>query len=355
MSKQWVFIEPNDVWMFRDSRPFDAQQNFVARSVFPPYPMTIQGVIRTYFLESRGADWQRFAEGKERAELHAIAGYSDRSGSMEIEGPFVARMVKGKPERLYPAPLDLLYNQKDYLLLQPAALPAGVVLDQPVAGWKPLLADATQENYKEAGGWLSEEQMGAYLQGKKPTGAPIRDLYETEERVGLKLNAKRRAAEQGYLYHAQFLRLYDGVGLLVGVSEKIFADRGVIGIGGEARSGRYSMVTYQQRANAGKGRIKVILQTPAYFAQGWQPAGGDWSPFISGRLVSAAIGKPISISGWNIARREPKALRHYVPAGSVFYFEDAQLTGLPFTETPAAEPGLNFGSMGFGAFVSTTW
>ncbi|MBL8152360.1 MAG: CRISPR-associated protein Cmr3, partial [Blastocatellia bacterium] len=38
-----LFIEPSDVWLFRDARPFAAGEQSRATSLFPPTPRTIQG------------------------------------------------------------------------------------------------------------------------------------------------------------------------------------------------------------------------------------------------------------------------------------------------------------------------
>jgi CRISPR-associated protein Cmr3 len=133
--------------------------------------------------------------------------------------------------------------------------------------------------------------------------------------------------------------------------------RGVIGIGGEARSGTYEVLkSYSLRNSTPKeGRIKIVLLTPAWFSGGWQPVGGDWSPWVGtdAKLVSMALGRPLALSGWNLAKREPKPLRHFVPAGSVFFFENAHLTDKPFTESPAGEP--DYGAMGYGTFAAGNW
>jgi CRISPR-associated protein Cmr3 len=100
--------------------------------------------------------------------------------------------------------------------------------------------------------------------------------------------------------------------------------------------------------------VKIVLLTPAYFSDGWQPERGDWSEWVNGgKLVSVAVGKPHLISGWDVANNQPKPLRHYVPAGSVFFFEDAEVTNKPFTETP--RDSLDHGAMGFGAFAVGSW
>lgn len=103
----------------------------------------------------------------------------------------------------------------------------------------------------------------------------------------------------------------------------------------------------------------MVLLTPTYFDAGWQPKGGDWSKWVGGgRLVSAALGKPQLISGWDVAKNKPKPLRHYLPAGSVFFFEGGQWQGHAFTQSPPNEPDRkepDFGAVGFGQVALGTW
>ncbi len=356
----WVFITAHDVWMFRDSKPFVAQQNFVARSQFPPTPQTMQGVIRSYFLEQQGVDWRRYARWEEDRAIYDVVGgpaYKETPatfGSLRIDGPHVARMKpNGEIERLYPAPADLLRHKEtmQYAVLTPDRRFDGYTTP-PFEGWLPLIAP--DGDYEPVNGWLSEDQFTAYLTGKTIAGEVAGSVTETEERVGLAMNRRRRAAEQHLLYHAQFVRPQDDYGLLVGVNhEFIFNDYGILNIGGESRSGHYQYVTPRLvQPTATSGRIKVILQTPAYFSNGWQP--GDWSPWIgSGRLVSFVMNRPQQISGWDVANQQPKSLRNFVPAGSVYYFDDAILNDIPFTETPEGDP--DYGAMGFGGYITGSW
>ena len=45
MTEHHILIEPTDVWLFRDGRPFNRGQDHSAQSVFPPLPTVMQGVF----------------------------------------------------------------------------------------------------------------------------------------------------------------------------------------------------------------------------------------------------------------------------------------------------------------------
>jgi CRISPR-associated protein Cmr3 len=342
-NEQWLFIRPNDVWLFRDNKPFTAQQNFTARGQFPPHPQIMQGAIRTH----------SYLQGKPIGDEANMAG-------LTVYGPYVAkRGGDGKLVRYFQAPLDVVsVEDKDKKSLSVMTVANAVdFLTSAPDGWRPLQRPTDAGYKKEAEGWLTETQFRAYLQGKpiEGTSIPNSELYQPEERVGLALDYARRANKAHHFYHAEFTRLSEGTGVLVGVSytEKLFTQaQGMLRVGGESRTGHYEVVGAPDSLIMKKeGKLKVVLLTPAYFLEGWFPQ--DFSAFVgAGKLVSVALGKPQAISGWDIKNNRSRPIRHFVPAGSVFYFEGATWQGKPFTESAKGAP---YAEMGFGTVAVGTW
>lgn len=387
MSKKWIFIQPQDVWMFRTSKPFAAGQSFVARSTFPPNPQTMQGIIRTHVIEQSGIDWEAFGSRRDESLLERIGAPATKDkkhkatlGNFEIRGPFVARDIRTdkaqqdnepiKVEMLLPTPLDVMLrkeSENDLALLMPSPTPPppNIRFDTglPFDYWRPLILPDIQGEYEPAGGWLDEENFQLYLQGKVPQHITKQEeVFLYDERVGLAIDYGRRASRKSHLYHAEFVRPHDGVGLLVEVDADLLPDKGYIGVGGESRSAYYETVDFQLPfSSSHKGNLKIVLLTPAYFSDGWHPANNDWSPWVgpNARLVSMVLGRPALISGWDTVRGQPKPLRHYVPAGSVYFFEDAQVQPQPFTEPIPDndfEGGeIDAGRLGFGGFAVGIW
>jgi len=365
MSREWLFIQASDVLMFRDSKPFAAGQNFKAHSMFPPTPRTMQGVIRSHYLDIQGVDWQVYANGNADPNILAAIGGPDDLGTLKLVGPFVAQETDENVGviRLVRAPLDLLQAKGDAtgqkpIILSPEQHPS-FKANMPFKDWRALRSanDVGMSDYENVAGWLDDQSFAAYLQGNPPEKI-ISDkcLFERENRVGIALN-RHRTAQESLFYEAEFIRTKVSTGLLVEVNAGLFPDeQGVMAIGGEGRGGHYRKVSYNPNLPpVGNGRIKIVLLTPAYFSGGWKPAEDDWSPWLGqgARLVSVAIGKPLLISGWDLARKESRSLHHYLPAGSVFYFENAHEPQQPFTETPPHSP--DAGAMGFGAFAAANW
>lgn len=364
---KWMFIEANDVWMFRESRPFAAGQAFVARSVFPPYPQTMAGAIRTNILEQTGVDFKDYARRKVQPELIKAIGapaggddYPAEIGSLRLMGPFVAQRQAGKVKRFFRAPLDLMRREGKTGIAAPVSVP-NYETNLPFENWHPLSTPDQERGWKEIDGWLDDDGLIAYLQGRAPAQAYSNtDLFLTEEKIGLGINYDSRTAQESLLYHADFVRPLrtetSETGLAVGLDDLAFKllPQGVLMLGGEGRAAYYEEIkTLPEMPRIKPGKVKVILTTPAYFAGGWQPE--NWSPWLGEKasLVSAAVGKPISISGWDLARGTPKPMRALVPAGSVYFFENAAVPTTPFTETPRGEA--DFGATGFGGFALANW
>ena len=95
-----LFIEPSDVLLFRDGKPFSAGDDHAARSIFPPSPRTFQGAVRAAILSRHGFDM---------AKASSIIGDSNSYGRLQqMRGPFIARQSGNEdPQRLLPLPLSV--------------------------------------------------------------------------------------------------------------------------------------------------------------------------------------------------------------------------------------------------------
>lgn len=354
-----LFLQPVDVWLFRDGRPFDAGSAHRAESLFPPYPTVIQGAFRTHKLVNAGINLgDRTKENKE--EIEKLVGISDTFGDIRLRGPFLARKENGKVNRYFPQPADAIVQDKTWLI------PATPIEEKPstikTSQSLPLLLGLNDQSGKQDEPlWLSQSALMDYLAGKKVEGVESKKLFEIENRTGIGVGAGR-VVNEGMLYEIGFVRPMQDVGLLVemhGYNQPEWQKPGILHLGGEKRMAQFQIEPADPLPPNPEQtkRFKVYFTTPTFFEDGWQPK--VWSKFFSGQveLVGAAINRFETMGGFNWIANPNEAIAHrsakrFVPAGSVYYFKgNAQL-----------KPGLlqeaitDFGAeIGFGQIIIKEW
>lgn len=364
-----IFIEPVDVWLFRDGRPFTGGEDIRAKSQFPPSPLTLQGAIRSKLLSLSGVDLADEGAVRQEAEKLGIGWDVSDFGSFRLKGPLVAkRDGKGNLQRLLPPPADLVATKEDceLFLAEPAELPSEIsVSPLPEGGLLPVWV----KSYKPVEppkGWLTEDSFKRYLRGDisgldflKPAEVAAR-----ERRTGIRLAGERRTVEEGMLYQAEFVRLREGVGLWAEVEGVELPQRGEILLGGEGKAARFESINpplssldaeLREEALSGRWeRFKVVLLTPAYFGKGWGPDQG-WDKFFGAEvtLKGLALPRPLFIGGHGLVKGE-REVRPFVPPGAVYFFEGSPKT-LPqgFTESPPNWDEI--WKIGFGLYAIGRW
>jgi CRISPR-associated protein Cmr3 len=381
----WIFIEQSDVWLFRDGKPFSAGEEHRAHSLFPPSPMTVQGILRGMFLGHSNADWLAYREQRPNdADVAAIAqqiGHpafqrngvttAPSLGTFSMAGPFLARREEQRIVRFTPLPSDVVREKRvhgKHFALRPTKA-TSMITHWPHKALHPLWPEQEDDiEAPEGSFWLDESGLDAYLAEASFGVYTDEKLYTTESRFGIAIDYKmgRVRKDEGMLYQAEFIRTNKDVGLLVQLGSNVTlpATKGILAFGGEARGAQYevipdNLIDHRAGVTSPTERLKIVLLTPAYLSEGWQPVAGNWAKFFNGqpvRLIAASIGVPQRIGGWDVAHNIPKAMRAYIPAGSVFFFESDQPImppAGPITETPVGEQPLD--RQGFGQIAVGTW
>jgi len=358
-----VFIEPVDVWLFRDGRPFAGGEDHRAVSLFPPTPYTMQGAIRTKILFDRGVDLQDYARGaqceeqKTRDVGREIGFPNSDYGKLRLFGPFVAKRNKnGEVVRYFPLPADVVKADDDYRVLSPLQRD-----DSPYtmnAMLNPLWL-RTHQPITEAHGWLAEDELEKYLQGNQFSITKADDLFAREARLGIGIDNSTKRPQEGLLYQVEFMRLRQDVGLWLEVEGVTLPKDGLLQLGGEMKAARYEEVSNTPKLSPGgqvNGKFKLYFATPAYLSGGWQPRNGDWTPFFgkSVKLIAAAVPRAQMLGGAKVdvaSQRGDfhKPMRPFVPAGSVYFFETDDEVTVPPTITDDG------GQIGFGQVFIGGW
>jgi len=335
-----IFIEPNDVLMFRDGKPFSGGDDHYARGVFPPPPSTFYGAIRSKILSEKYPQYESFKDGNIPEDIKKEIGTPALQGSLTIKNFLLARRIRGTVNPVFPIPKDIVKikgnDEEKLFLLKPEKLLGNrITCNYPLNSLTPLWLK-TESPIEEVSGFLTVEAITKYLAGNSPDETiKSEELYQRDERVGIKKDRTKKAAATGALYSVEYFRLKEEVGFVIELGEvEKFPSEGLLRLGGDHRSAFYQESSFSMPdmgivINKVKDtrRFKVVFLTPAIFNNGWIP---DWIDAGSGlgtvnnislKLISAAIDKPAHIGGFDLVNKTPKDMKKAVPAGSVLYFE----------------------------------
>ncbi len=344
-SAEWTGyrLVQEDVWFFRDGKPSVIGSDHYLRSIFPPFPSTLYGLVRTQRLLEWGVDLHSLGAttwGALDERLRREIGEWGSAGTLVLRGPWLVRDGK----ILLPAPLDLrLFTERGRqpeddrvvgsLRLRPIdggrqlrnwSHELAPMAPHEIAGgqWKLWAGEADPES---AAGWfVTVEGMREWIAGGIPACEHFvsgRQLWTIESRTGVGLDSDRRTHAEHQLYTFGFVRLERGVALGFELSEGDLKMGFAARFGGENRVARIEggpALSGESGLNvphtAAEGFVTTLL-TPALFASGPIPAGRT--------VVSAVVPGPALAGGWDLAQRRPKALRRAVPAGSVYWIDGA--------------------------------
>jgi CRISPR-associated protein Cmr3 len=385
-------LEPSDVLFFRDGKPSAMGADHYLRSLFPPFPSTLYGALRTRRLIDAEVKFETLNEATWSQSLGSLTeevGTWGRFGSLEMRGPWLIR--HGEP--LLPAPADLgvipkrSLQSKDgrpeieqVVRFRPAedsggerswSHPLTLLFPFIEAGeeWKPFEPPGPGvEPRTVAGEWfLDSKGLAAWRRGGVPQPEDFvhsTHLWCAEARTGVGLMAEQRSSKEGLLYSFGFIRLLPEVALGFEVKGTMLEPNGVVRLGGEGRTASLqpgpALPVYEE--TQGSGRFSVCFATPALSATGGYPPGFAPDRLVGAigsrrcRLVGAALSRSVLAGGWDLARQFPKPLRRAIPAGSVFLFEPlddeaaspADVDGHCLTDFPKEE----LARQGFGLAVA---
>jgi CRISPR-associated protein Cmr3 len=344
-----LFIEPVDVWLFRDGRPFEAGSDHRAESLFPPYPSVMQGVLRSHHLVVKNVDLQN------KKAIENSVGTATNFKGLRMRGPFLARREAGGIVRYFPVPADATRKADQLKPLVPRESPKDVLCNVPTPF---LLWPEAEPEKGEVGVWLNEKDLHDYFSRQSVSPIPSEKLFVRENRFGIGRDDAKRTTKEGALYDVEFIRPQKDVGLVVEVEGLDgWPERGLMRIGGEGRGGYFEQIPghpWLRAPNLLPQRFRVYFATPTYFQEGWQPK--DWGQFFEGQvtLQAAAIGRYQSLGGFDWARGAHKPAQRYVPAGSVYFF---QCRGEARLRTDLVQQAItDFGAeIGFGQIIIKEW
>lgn len=319
--------EPLDTLFFRNGKPFTKGEDYWSESIFPPYPSVFYGALRTaYFAEKLG-------------NFDLAGTEQDPTLSLKIRGIF----LKAWNNYYFPLPLDLVKekdNRENYVF--PLQLQDAPCLSNCCVPKTLCAPDQVVETISD--GLIDRETLREYLENDtdKFFYASLKDFITHEPKIGIALNEKHIADDQK-LYRAAMLRLSLPwergrenlqCSFVIDCEGIDLPECGFLKLGGEGKATRYIRVREENETSLipscpvlDNRLFKLYLLTPTILSNGWLPNWIDPNNLIGiyqglkVKLLTAALGKYISIGGFDIKNGKPKPMVRAVPAGSVYYFE----------------------------------
>jgi len=308
-----LHITASDTLFFGTGRPFTMGEDSWSKGLFPPSPETLYGFLRgCYFVENM-------------TEIGKANTFSDPTNDLKIN--YFGLMLKdGDKEavKLFPLPNDIVKNHtNDKLeLLSLCKSDSGIISNHPINNdWK-LITPDLHKTVKPAGqNYISEMEFKAYLKHKRDgfNLENIEDIIGVEPKIGIFMD--RSDANNKKLYRAQLSRLEKKrkqISLWV-VYEGLTLSENIINrLGGEGKlvfANKIDVPTVSENSFKAKKDdiVRIYLATPALFENGWKLE-------LDGvELLTAAMGRPQWIGGFDSQKKRPKPMQKAVPAGSVYY------------------------------------
>ena len=343
-----LFLQPNDTFFFRDGRPFTRGVQSEGYSIFPPLPSTILGALRTAYIAEYG-DLSSFDTGK----MASMIGTPNSLGSIQLKGFFLADR---NLEPYFSIPLDLVLKESEAenIIYALECYPEVPHFTSNAPLGHHLKWNGSEDVGSATSGKLTYTYLKQYLlNSQRNFRYRLQEEFVCEEpKIGIQRNRRTLASEEGMLYRINMSRFKSRP---LGISElgfivdyeccKKLPEKGLLKLGGEGKSFTYEQSylnpnpfpteddkSVLKEAIRCSGAFKLYFATPAIFDSGWLP---KWikkknyqaqypvsaSDSLSFELITAAVGKPISIGGWDMKKNRPKPTRRAVPAGSVYYFK----------------------------------
>lgn len=350
-------VEPRDTLVVRDGRP--ARSDTEMSCLDFPMPSSVAGLVRSEI----GFDAERRFVGDPAALL-----------GVEVAGPWLVELGEdGRAADVFgPAPADAGWqmpigevDRAVRLRRVPMPWPDGVVSDLPDTLLPVQTVGAGAMGKPPAavpGFWRWSGPRGLSTWLFAPSSAP--EVFDArgaelgpirlldERRVHVSIAAETGTAKDGALFATSGLRLawrepgsgprsVRRLGLAFGCASAAFAEkagRRPVLLGGEQRLSRLGALAGGWpmpgeggwRALAGARRLRVVLLTPAIFAEGYRPSKARLAAVFGegARLVAAAVDRPQVVSGFDFARakaegnrRAEKAVRRAAAPGSVYWVD----------------------------------
>ena len=350
----YMKIKPTDSLFFGSGKPFNAGSDSWTDSSFLPNPSVIWGAMFSVLYQEN-----KIIKTKDKNKK-TIVSDAERE-KLKIKNIYLYQKENNVMSFLVPTPLDVYideYNNNyiskvqkinhSFLSNYPLKYISMIEKDNlEVADKSFIRIDSLFKNYQ------NHFELSLY---------PFDKIFRQDYKIGIKIDKKTNTAEDTKLYRIDLTQFEEekesGFVVEYEFKEENFEPNGILKLGGEGKTAQFEIIEPATRSfkNLDKRReesikqikedkyFKLYFKTPALLKCAWQPNK------IKGlKLLSANVGKYLSIGGWDMETNKSKKMQRFIPAGSVYVYE-IEDESIDFKEAIEKEIAFDESYKGFGLF-----
>jgi CRISPR-associated protein Cmr3 len=369
-------LVPRDGFFAKDGRGWHTSASGRGHGLDWPWPSTVLGALRSL--------WGRGEETRSNTTF-TLDDWRSRTQPIQLGRSLALHRKHGAAWRVedatWPVPLDALWleGRNEVHRLDPVT-PIAPTLGRDddearEALWRPV-PDGERKPLASPRWWSSEE-FTSWLAGK-PLSVRDEALGTTRRiQVHVGIRPEELTSDDGVLFSHDVVETLDSGGeWALGVEVALPAGElpKVATLGSDSRLARVESLPAElfeppsrvlEALRAASPGLRLVAASPLCFEKGWLPDGfvntnGEYRGQLAGLEVilrAAFVPRPIHVSGWDMAKGEPKPTSRMVAPGAVYFFERSD--GQPFGEEEAKLLWLSaLGTRtneGFGRVVPGVW
>lgn len=377
----YLALVPRDGFFAKDGRGWYTSASGRGHGLDWPWPSTILGALRSL--------WGRGEETR-TGTTFTPDDWRRHTQPIQLGRTLVLRRKHGetwrKEDAVWPVPRDTLWLEVDgcrankrrkivrRLYPEPPDVPTLGRNDDEAREklWRPKLDDLSKPLPSPR--WWSSKEFFAWLGGESVHAEYLETPRRIQARVGI---TEELTSDDGVLFSHDVIETIDStgewaIGVEVDLPEGELPD--VATLGSDSRLALVESLPAVlfdpptqviEAFRASSPGLRLVAVSPLCFEKGWLPDGlvsngGEYRGQLAGLdivLRAAFVPRPIHVSGWDMAKGEPKPTSRMVPPGAVYFFERAD--GKHFNEADAKSLWLAaIGTRtdeGFGRVVPGVW
>lgn len=321
-----IKIDAIDTLFFKDGKPFSMGEETWADGIFPAPPSVFYGALRSTYFGIHPNEFKLANTPKDPTKNLIINHISFSYSGVEY----------------FTIPLDYAKKKNEKGNIAYRMVPSRKIelsSSSLVDSFLKLTETEKKEEVESVNdSIITQSSLIRYLKGeeKKVVYKKLNDVVLSEAKVGIGRDNFLHTTEESKLYRVGLKRLSEkkdfgkeinSLSFIVEFEGIELPEKGLLKFGAEGKVVKYQVIenkfqvfTSEEISKITDQIFLIYLATPALFANGWLPdfKNNELLNRLEIELITASLGKFISIGGFDMAQKIPKPMLRAVPSGSIY-------------------------------------